>query len=83
MQTVGAPYHCHRGDRLELQANGVIVARDIHNAAYWTSSPNAASPRAAVPPCRLVVRNDGDFVVLDAHDAVVWAAVPDTRPGDA
>ena len=79
LQTVGAPYHLHRAGRLELRANGVIVARDIHDLTYWTSLTDAA----AVPPCRLVVRNDGDCVVLDANDAIVWAAVPDARPGDA
>ena len=61
---------------LKMWKEGVIDVRCMHGNPYWS-----AVGVAAMGPCRLVVRNEGDFVMVDADDRVVWKCIPEQRLG--
>jgi len=61
---------------LKMWREGVMDVRSMHGNPYWS-----AVGVAAMEPCRLVVRDKGDFVMLDADDRVVWRCIPEQRLG--
>ena len=76
LQTVHVPYGQNAPGQLTLRRDGVVKVRNSRGETYWASP----RPAGSAAPCRLVVRDQGDFAVVDANDAVVWVSAVEARP---